>query len=31
MPTKIAIVYEGYKRFKNVTIRTEVGFRLNID
>lgn len=24
MPTKIEIGYEGYKRFKNVTIRTEV-------
>lgn len=31
MPTEIAIAYEGYKRFKNVTIRTEVSFQLNIE
>ena len=31
MPTKIEIGYEGYKRFKNVTIRTEVSFQLNIE
>ena len=26
MPTKITIVYQGYKRFKNVNIRSEVVF-----
>ena len=31
MPTEIAIAYEGYKRFKNVTIQTEVSFQLNIE
>ena len=31
MPTNITIVYEGYKRFKNVIIRTEVSFQLNIE
>ena len=31
MPTGIDIAYEGYKRFKNVTIRTEVSFQLNIE
>ena len=31
MPTNITIVYEGYKRFKNVIIRTEVSSQLNIE
>ena len=29
MPTKIEIGYEGYKRFKNVTIQTEVSYQIN--
>jgi len=31
MPTQIDIVYEGFKRFKDVTIRTEVCFQINFE
>ena len=29
MPTKIEIGYEGYKRVKNIAIRTEVSYQIN--
>ena len=29
-PVEIFIKYGGYKRFKNVTIRSEVGYQINL-
>ena len=31
MPTKIVIRNDGYKRFKNITVQTQVGFQKVID